>query len=171
MAACLWDGKQNPYLWRDSCSANILKLSISTSFSRSAAFSDVSDLSCCSATSRRCCMLVACNQTDQLQWVIIIAECKQTIVAFSFVVLFNRGRSLVIALSLSLAQWRQWRESFSKWLPSIGWKPQVTWSHITAVSLHVFDLGWRHMTGESAIFRAVTWQLATDKVSCVRRII
>ena len=35
--------------------------------------------------------------------VIIIAEGNKTIVAFSLVVLFNRERSLVIALSLSVA--------------------------------------------------------------------
>ena len=34
----------------------------------------------------------------------IIAECNKTIVAFGFVVLFKRGRSLVIALSLSIAR-------------------------------------------------------------------
>ena len=36
---------------------------------------------------------------------VIIAECIKTIVAFGFVVLFNRGRSMVIALSLSIARW------------------------------------------------------------------
>ena len=34
-----------------------------------------------------------------------IAVCNKTIVAFSFVVLFKRGRSLVIALSLPIALW------------------------------------------------------------------
>ena len=37
--------------------------------------------------------------------VIIIAERNTTIVAFSFAVLFNRRRSLVIALLLSIARW------------------------------------------------------------------
>ena len=34
-----------------------------------------------------------------------VAECNKTIVAFSFGVLFDRGRSLVIALSMSIARW------------------------------------------------------------------
>ena len=33
------------------------------------------------------------------------AEYNKTIVAFGFVVLFNRGRSLVIVLSLSIDRW------------------------------------------------------------------
>ena len=40
----------------------------------------------------------------ELELVFIIAECNKTIVAFCCVVLFNRGRSLVIALSLLMAQ-------------------------------------------------------------------
>ena len=35
----------------------------------------------------------------------IIAVCSKIIVAFSFVVLFKRGRSLVIALSPSIVRW------------------------------------------------------------------
>ena len=35
----------------------------------------------------------------------IIAECNKTIVAFGFVVLFKRGRSLVIVLSPSNVCW------------------------------------------------------------------
>ena len=41
----------------------------------------------------------------QLDRLFIIAGCKKTIVAFGFVVLFKRGRSLVIALSPSNGCW------------------------------------------------------------------
>ena len=36
---------------------------------------------------------------------LLLSQCNTTFVVFSFVVLFNRGRSSVIALSLSIARW------------------------------------------------------------------
>ena len=41
----------------------------------------------------------------ELERDIIIVCCNKTMVAFSFVVVFDRGRSLVVALSLPIARW------------------------------------------------------------------
>ena len=46
--------------------------------------------------------------------VTLLSQCNKTIVAFSVVVLFNRGRSLVIALSPSIVRWplKKWRHVY-----------------------------------------------------------
>ena len=49
-----------------------------------------------------------------------IAECGKTIVAFSFVFICNRGRSLlVIALSLAIARWPLKRFDYLLWNPRV----------------------------------------------------
>ena len=109
--------------------------------------------------SRDGAMITGCRlKPNYLEWLFIIAVCNKTIVTFGFVVLFNRGRSLVIALSLPNVRWQLTKFDYSLVAPRVfcdvnggnriqtGFPWPRCWirRRILYVKMNVICRQWRH---------------------------